>query len=72
MDMSLWAPLKFGIFYVFKMFCAILMQWFTQNLFIFYLNFIRYDRLVTVETIICLCSYVEEIYVLYLKTLFCY
>ena len=62
MGMSLCARLKFGI-------CDI---YFTQNLFIFYVNSIWYDRLITAETIIWLCSYVKEIYVLYFKTLFCY
>ena len=40
--MSLCAPLKFGI-------CG---RYFTQNLFIFYVNSIPYDRLITAETII--------------------
>ena len=57
--MSLSAWLKFGI-------CDI---YFTQNLFIFYVNSMWYDRLITDETIIWLCFYVKEIYVLYLKTL---
>ena len=43
--------------------------YFTQNLFIFYVNSMWYDRLITDETKIWLCSYVKEIYVLYLKTL---
>ena len=46
--------------------------YFTQNLFIFYVNSIWYDRLIIAETIIWLCSYVKEKYVLYFKTLFCY
>ena len=46
--------------------------YFTQNLFIFYVNSICYDRLIIAETIIWLCSYVKEKYVLYFKTLFCY
>ena len=60
--MSLCARLKTGI-------CDI---YFTQNLFIFYVNSIWYDRLIIAETIIWLCSYVKEKYVLYFKTLFCY
>ena len=40
--MLLCAPLKFGI-------CDI---YFTQNLFIFYINSIWYDRLITAEAII--------------------
>ena len=46
--------------------------YFTQNLFIFYVNSIWYDRLIIAETIIWLCCYVKEKYVLYFKTLFCY
>ena len=60
--MSLCAPFKFGI-------CDI---YFTVNLFIFNVNYIWYNRLVTAETVTGLCSYVREIYVLCLKTLFCY
>ena len=48
-----------------------LIQYFTQNLFIFYVNSIQYNHLITVETIIWLCSYIREIYVLYLK-IFCF
>ena len=40
--MSLYAPLKFGI-------CG---RHFTQSLFIFYVNSIPYDCLITAETII--------------------
>ena len=42
MGMSLCAPFKFGI-------CRI---YFTQNVFIFYVNSIRYDRMITAETVI--------------------
>ena len=55
--MPIYAALKFDI-------CDI---YFTQNLFIFFVNSIRYDYLITAETIIWLYSYVKEIYVLYLK-----
>ena len=48
---SLCTRLKFGI-------CDI---YFTQNLFIFYVNSVWYNRLITAETIIWLCSYVKEI-----------
>ena len=33
--MSLCSPLKFGICDIYNMFCTILIQYFTQNLFIF-------------------------------------
>ena len=48
---SLCTRLKFGI-------CDI---YFTQIVFLFYVNFIWYNRLITSETIIWLCSYVKEI-----------
>ena len=52
MGLLLWAPLKFGICVIYNLFCAILMQNFKQNVFIFYVNSIRYDRLITAEAII--------------------
>ena len=52
MGMSLCAPLKFGICDIYNLFCAILMQHFTQNLFIFYVNSIRWYHLITAEAII--------------------
>ena len=52
MGMSLCAPLKFGIFDMCNLFYAILMQYFTQNLFIFNANSIPYDHLITAEAII--------------------
>ena len=55
--MSLSAPLKIGI-------CDI---YFAQNLFIFYVISVHYDRLITAETIIWLCSYVKEIYLFILE-----
>ena len=50
--MLLCSPLKFGICDVYNMFCTILIQYFTHNLFIFYVNSVHYDHLVTIETII--------------------
>ena len=52
MGMLLWSPLKFGICDLCNTFCAIPIQDFTQNLFIFYVNSVQYDQLITVETII--------------------
>ena len=68
MGMSLFSPMKFSICDICNMFCEILIQYFTQNLFIFYVNYIQYDHWITIETIIWLCSYIKEIYVLCLKT----
>ena len=50
--MSLCSPLKFGICDICNMFCIILIQCFTQNLLIYYVNSVQYDHLITVETII--------------------
>ena len=52
MGMSLCAPLKFGICDIYNLFCVILMQYFAQNLFIFYVNSIRCYHLITAEAII--------------------
>ena len=50
--MSLCPTSKFSVCDTYNMFCAVVIEYFTQNLFKFYLNSIQYDRLITVETII--------------------
>ena len=65
MEMSLCSPLKFDNWDIYNMFCAILIQYFSQNLFTSYVNSIQYDHLITVETIIWLCFYIKEIHVLH-------
>ena len=73
MGMLLCSWLKFNICDMYNMFRTIFIQYFTQNLFTFYVNSrIQFDHLITDDTIIWLCSYRIEIYVLYLKTSFCF
>ena len=47
-------PCTYGICVIYNMFCAILIQYFTQNLFIVYVNSIHYVHFITVETMIWL------------------
>ena len=49
---SLCSPLKVGIYEIYNIFCVILVQYFTQNSFLFYTSSIQYDHLITVEKII--------------------
>ena len=66
MEMLLCPPFKVSI--CDNTFCAIPIQYFTQNSFIFYVGSIQHDHLITDETIIWLYSCLKEIYVLYFKT----
>ena len=50
LGMSLCFTLKFSICDIYSMFRAIIIQIFAQNLLRFYVNFIQYDQLITVET----------------------
>ena len=50
--MSLCFPLKLSICDIYNIFFTILIQCFTQNLFMFNVNFIQYDHLITVEATI--------------------
>ena len=59
MDMSLYFLMRFVFFDIYNMFCAIFIQYFTQNLFIFYVNSIQYEHLITDDAIILLCSYIK-------------
>ena len=73
MGMFLCSWLKFSICDIYNMFRTIFIQYFTQNLLTFYANSrIQFDHLIIDDTIIWLCSYRIEIYVLYLKTSFCF
>ena len=58
MGVSPCSTLKCGICGICKIFCVILMQYFTQNLLKFYLNAIQYVHLITIETITWLQFYV--------------
>ena len=52
MGVLLCFPIKFGISDANNTFFSILLQYFTQFFFIFYINSIVYDHLIDVETII--------------------
>ena len=58
MCVSLCSTLKFGICDICNIFCVILIQYFSQNLFKFYVNAIQYVHLITIETITWLQFYV--------------
>ena len=47
--MSLSSTMKFSTCDIYNMFCAVLIQYFTHKI---YVNFIQYDHLITVETIV--------------------
>ena len=71
--MPLCSTLKFSICDMYNMFCAVLMQHFTQNLFRFYVNYIiQYNLLITVEAIIMFLYKRIICYILENLILFCH
>ena len=50
--MLLCSQLKFGICDIYNIFYAVLTLYFAKNLFMFYVNFIQCDHLITGRTII--------------------